>query len=260
MVPVERGVHELHRVLTLDNVSCLKYHETTTPLSIRPAAYDPAMARSQGAELALLLLGGFDRWSTRSCRAGRRGHPGVRPGHEFALRAIDAGADHRFGAGRRPGSPSRRPPRRSPRWSSSATSAGGRPADARRKRIRGHAPRPRDDGDRRCPVRRCAGRGRPESARVSSRPWRRISTRSSTDGPLAPTISRAMQMLTDRADAEQAAAGTRQPPWSRAREARTRGAACSQSARAAKPGSDARMPEGTRMRVCVTNTVGGLML
>lgn len=51
------------------------------------------MARSQGAELALLLLGGFEAM-TGEVHAGlaSRGHPGVRPGHEFALRAIDAGA------------------------------------------------------------------------------------------------------------------------------------------------------------------------
>ena len=51
------------------------------------------MARSQGVELALLLLGGFEAM-TGEVHAGlaSRGHPGVRPGHEFALNAIDAGA------------------------------------------------------------------------------------------------------------------------------------------------------------------------
>jgi len=51
------------------------------------------MARSPGPELALLLLGGFEAM-TGEVHAGlaSRGHPGVRPTHEFALRAIDAGA------------------------------------------------------------------------------------------------------------------------------------------------------------------------
>ena len=51
------------------------------------------MSRS-GADLALLLLGGF---RTLVDRAGdelaRRGFPDVRPVHDFAMRAIAAGAD-----------------------------------------------------------------------------------------------------------------------------------------------------------------------
>ncbi|MFJ9374990.1 MarR family winged helix-turn-helix transcriptional regulator [Streptomyces sp. NPDC101455] len=60
------------------------------------------MARSSGAELALLLLGGFHALADE-VHAGlaRRGHEGVRPGHEFALRAIDAGADTASELGRR---------------------------------------------------------------------------------------------------------------------------------------------------------------
>ena len=60
------------------------------------------MARSQGAELALLLLGGFHSM-TDEVIAGLagRGHPGVRPVHEFALRAIDTGADTASELGRR---------------------------------------------------------------------------------------------------------------------------------------------------------------
>jgi DNA-binding MarR family transcriptional regulator len=52
------------------------------------------MASAQGPELALLLLGGFHAMVDEVV-AGleRRGHPGVRPVHEFALRAIDGGAD-----------------------------------------------------------------------------------------------------------------------------------------------------------------------
>jgi DNA-binding MarR family transcriptional regulator len=60
------------------------------------------MAPSQGAELALLLLGGF-RAMVDEVVVGleRRGHPGVRAVHEFALRAIDDGADTASELGRR---------------------------------------------------------------------------------------------------------------------------------------------------------------
>lgn len=60
------------------------------------------MAGTRGAELALLLLGGFHSM-TDEVVAGLagRGHPGVRPVHEFALRAIDAGADTASELGRR---------------------------------------------------------------------------------------------------------------------------------------------------------------
>jgi DNA-binding MarR family transcriptional regulator len=60
------------------------------------------MAESQGAELALLLLGGFHSM-VDDVLAGldSRGHAGVRPVHEFALRAIDAGADTASELGRR---------------------------------------------------------------------------------------------------------------------------------------------------------------
>jgi DNA-binding MarR family transcriptional regulator len=52
------------------------------------------MAPSKGAELALLLLGGF-QLMVDEVVAGLddRRHPGVRPVHEFALRAIDNGAE-----------------------------------------------------------------------------------------------------------------------------------------------------------------------
>jgi DNA-binding MarR family transcriptional regulator len=60
------------------------------------------MARSQGAELALLLLGGFHTMvDAVTEELERRGHPGVRPVHEFALRAIDGGADTASELGRR---------------------------------------------------------------------------------------------------------------------------------------------------------------
>jgi DNA-binding MarR family transcriptional regulator len=60
------------------------------------------MAQSQGAELALLLLGGFHSMvDDVVAELERRGHPGVRAAHEFALRAIDGGADTASELGRR---------------------------------------------------------------------------------------------------------------------------------------------------------------
>lgn len=60
------------------------------------------MAHSQGAELALLLLGGFHSMvDDVVAELDRRGHPGVRAVHEFALRAIDGGADSASELGRR---------------------------------------------------------------------------------------------------------------------------------------------------------------
>jgi DNA-binding MarR family transcriptional regulator len=51
------------------------------------------MSRS-GADLALLLLGGFRTLVDRaSNELARRGFPDVRPVHDFALRAVAAGAD-----------------------------------------------------------------------------------------------------------------------------------------------------------------------
>jgi DNA-binding MarR family transcriptional regulator len=62
------------------------------------------MARSQGAELALLLLGGFNSMTDEVvAELAARGHPGVRPVHEFALGAIDAGAGTASELGRRLG-------------------------------------------------------------------------------------------------------------------------------------------------------------
>jgi DNA-binding MarR family transcriptional regulator len=60
------------------------------------------MPISKGAELALLLLGGFHTMVDEvTVELERRGHPGVRPVHEFALRAIDSGADTASELGRR---------------------------------------------------------------------------------------------------------------------------------------------------------------
>ena len=55
-----------------------------------------------GADLALLLLGGF-RFLAEEARdrLAARGHPGVRPGHDFALRAIGSGAGSVSEVGRR---------------------------------------------------------------------------------------------------------------------------------------------------------------
>ncbi|WP_228122608.1 MarR family winged helix-turn-helix transcriptional regulator [Saccharothrix syringae] len=60
------------------------------------------MAQSSGAELALLLLGGFHTMVDEvTAELAKRGHEGVRPVHEFALRAVDAGADTASELGRR---------------------------------------------------------------------------------------------------------------------------------------------------------------
>lgn len=60
------------------------------------------MARSPGAELALLLLGGFQSMVDEVVgELASRGHEGVRASHEFALRAIEEGADTATELGRR---------------------------------------------------------------------------------------------------------------------------------------------------------------
>lgn len=59
------------------------------------------MSRS-GADLALLLLGGYRKMVDEVVtELGQRGHPDVRPSHEFAMRAIQAGADDASALGRR---------------------------------------------------------------------------------------------------------------------------------------------------------------
>jgi DNA-binding MarR family transcriptional regulator len=60
------------------------------------------MAQSSGAELARLLLGGYHTMVDEvHVELAKRGHKGVRPAHEFALRAVDAGADTASELGRR---------------------------------------------------------------------------------------------------------------------------------------------------------------
>ena len=60
------------------------------------------MPPSHGAELALLLLGGFHSMVDEVVpQLEARGHAGVTPVHEFALRAIDGGADTASELGRR---------------------------------------------------------------------------------------------------------------------------------------------------------------
>ena len=59
------------------------------------------MSRS-GADLALLLLGGFRALvEAATAELARRGHEDVRPVHDFAIRAIAAGADTASELGRR---------------------------------------------------------------------------------------------------------------------------------------------------------------
>jgi len=60
------------------------------------------MAVSPGADLALLLLGSFHAMVDEvTVELEARGHPGVRPVHEFALRAVHQGADTASDLGRR---------------------------------------------------------------------------------------------------------------------------------------------------------------
>ena len=55
-----------------------------------------------GADLALLLLGGFRHLAEEATDLlAARGHPGVRPAHDFALRAIVEGAGSVSDVGRR---------------------------------------------------------------------------------------------------------------------------------------------------------------
>ena len=55
-----------------------------------------------GADLALLLLGGFRVLAERAtAELAARGHPDVRPVHDFALQAIRSGADSASELGRR---------------------------------------------------------------------------------------------------------------------------------------------------------------
>jgi len=59
------------------------------------------MSRS-GADLALLLLGGFRLMvDAATTELASRGYPDFKPAHEFALRAIIAGADSASDLGRR---------------------------------------------------------------------------------------------------------------------------------------------------------------
>ena len=67
----------------------------------RRLPYPAAMSRS-GADLALLLLGGFRSLvDDAHDELARRGYEDVRPVHDFAMRAIAAGADNASELGRR---------------------------------------------------------------------------------------------------------------------------------------------------------------
>src|SRR6187399_405202 len=62
------------------------------------------MDETQGANLAILLLSGFESMVDEVVgELERHGHPGVRAVHEFAIRAIDGGADTASELGRRLG-------------------------------------------------------------------------------------------------------------------------------------------------------------
>jgi len=66
-----------------------------------PLPYPAAMSRS-GADLALLLLGGFRSLvDDATAELAQRGYEDVRPVHDFAMRAIAAGADNASELGRR---------------------------------------------------------------------------------------------------------------------------------------------------------------
>lgn len=57
--------------------------------------HSPTVDTSPGAELATLLLSGFTTMVEQViAELDRRGHPGVTASHEFALQAIDAGAQN----------------------------------------------------------------------------------------------------------------------------------------------------------------------
>ena len=67
----------------------------------RGAGYPSRVSRS-GADLALLLLGGFRSLvDAAQAELARRGYEDVRPVHDFAIRAIAAGADNASELGRR---------------------------------------------------------------------------------------------------------------------------------------------------------------
>jgi DNA-binding MarR family transcriptional regulator len=62
------------------------------------------MTRTKGADLALLLLSGFEAMVDEVVAGlANQGHPGTRAIHEFALRSIDLGADTASELGRRLG-------------------------------------------------------------------------------------------------------------------------------------------------------------
>jgi DNA-binding MarR family transcriptional regulator len=67
-----------------------------------PPRYGEAVETSEGARLALLLLESFTAMAEEVvAELARQGHPGVTVTHEFALRAIDEGANDASALGRR---------------------------------------------------------------------------------------------------------------------------------------------------------------
>ena len=70
-------------------------------VTVQALPYSSAMSRS-GADLALLLLGGFRSLvDGATAELARRGYEDVRPVHDFAMRAIAAGAGNASELGRR---------------------------------------------------------------------------------------------------------------------------------------------------------------
>ena len=81
-----------NKVVNIDN-------DVVNRLSLR---YRDAVETSEGARLALLLLESFTAMVEEVvAELARQGHPGVTVTHEFALRAIDDGANDASALGRR---------------------------------------------------------------------------------------------------------------------------------------------------------------
>lgn len=76
----------------IDNQVVDVQHSVNLVVILGPLSYCRLMVRT-GADLALLLLGGFRQLAdAASAELSRRGYDDVRPAHDFAMRAIAAGA------------------------------------------------------------------------------------------------------------------------------------------------------------------------
>jgi hypothetical protein len=163
------------------------------------------MATSAGAELALLLLNGFHSMTHEVVvELDRRGHPGVRPVHEFALRAVDNGATSASELGRRLAVSKQAAAKTIAALEELGyVERAPDPVDARRKQIRVTA-----RGHELMSI----GGALFDDVRagLSSMPSSNTSTRSSPADPLCPRTSQGTQMLAHRPNAEPTAAG--RPP------------------------------------------------